>query len=541
MGTLAARVDARIRAIPLPAWATSTLTLEVAFVAAVTVVAGWLRLWHLDTVPLGLHGDEAWTGLDARRVLDEGWIGPYVGSALGQPSGPLYFTALFFTFMAEDTQTVRLSQALLGVATIPMAYLAFRLMYDRTVASIAAVILAGLMWHLHLSRTGFMVTSWPLMEMAVLCALWPALRTRNTWLFLVAGGLLGLGVYTYNAYLLFVPVPFFALAWTLVREPDTRARVAFARPVLLFAAAALLAAMPLVNYATGHTDQYRSHQQSVGLLDSEAWKDAGWGDRVEILWDRGEEWVRGLTEATSPDFGDGLAAEGTSVVHPLVFALALGGLGMALWRFRDPASGIVFGAVALLPLGALLTVGAGLYRRSEGLAPFVALLAALPLAWLWQRASRRRDVIRYAAYAVVIVACSYPGVVTARDYFGRVQDSGVIRYTFPFELDAASRYMDGLPADTKVYFYSSRWSFNYETRRFLAPDLRGEDRSREFRARAPADGALDFSTDELHGVLFVFVDSYLGEMDGVVALYPGGQIAVGARGEDVIFRAYYLP
>ena len=540
VGGLSARVE-RLRALPVPAWVTSALTLEIAFVAGVTFVAGWLRLWHLGTVPLGLHGDEAWTGIDARRVLDEGWIGAYVPSALGQPTGPLYFTALLFKFMAQDTYTVRFSQALFGVATIPLAYVAFRSMYDRAVASIAAVILTGLMWHLQLTRTGFMVTSWPFVEMAVLCAFWPALRTRKTWLFLLAGALLGLGVYTYNAYLLFVPVPFLALGWTLVREPGTRARVAFLRPVLLFSAMALLVAMPLVNYVSDHSDQYRQHQRSVGLLDSDEWKDAGWGDRTDVLWSRGKEWMRGLTEGETPDYGDGLGAAGVPVVHPLVFALALGGLGMALWRFREPASAIVFGAVLLLPLGALLTVGAGLYRRSEGLAPFVALLAALPLAWLWRRAGRRDDAIRYVAYAVVMIAAAYPGVVAVRDYFGKVQDSAVVRYTFPFELDAASRYMAGAPEGTQVYFYSARWSFNYETRRFLAPNLRGEDRSREFRAKAPPDGALDFSTERGHGVLFVFVDNYLGEVDTVVALYPGGEIAEGKRGPAMIFQAYYLP
>jgi len=516
------------------------MTLEIAFVAAVTFVAGWLRLWHLGTIPLGLHGDEAWTGIDARRVLDEGWIGPYVGSALGQPTGPLYFTALLFKFMAEDTSTVRLSQALFGVATIPLAYVAFRMMYDRAVASIAAVILTGLMWHLHLSRTGFMVTSWPFMEMAVLCALWPALRTRKTWLFLLAGGLLGLGVYTYNAYLLFMPVPFLALAWTVIREPDRRARLAFVRPIALFSLAALLVAMPMLRYVVDHTHDYRQHQESVGLLNSAEWQAAGPGGRAEILWDRGKKWVQGLTEGDVPDHGDGLGSAGAPVVHPVVFALAVGGLGMALWRFRDPASGIVFGAVALLPLGALLTVGAGLYRRSEGLAPFVALLAALPLAWLWQRASRRDDAIKYVAYAAVVIACSYPGVVAARDYFGKVQDSSVVRYTFPFELEAASRYMDGVPPDTKVYFFSSRWSFDYETRRFVAPDAQGEDRSREFRRDVPSDAALDFAAENENGVLFMFLDVYLPEMDAVGALYPGGQIAEGRRGEDVIFRAYYL-
>src|ERR1700674_215736 len=82
---------------------------DIAIITAITLLAAVLRIWRLGTVPLGLHGDEAWTGLDARRVLREGWIGAYVPSAVGQPTGPLYFTALLFKFMPQTTFTLRLS------------------------------------------------------------------------------------------------------------------------------------------------------------------------------------------------------------------------------------------------------------------------------------------------------------------------------------------------------------------------------------------------------------------------------------------------
>ena len=40
---------------------------DVAIITSITLLAAVLRIWHLGAVPLGLHGDEAWTGLDARR------------------------------------------------------------------------------------------------------------------------------------------------------------------------------------------------------------------------------------------------------------------------------------------------------------------------------------------------------------------------------------------------------------------------------------------------------------------------------------------
>lgn len=75
------------------------------------VLAAIPRILFLANIPSGLHGDEAWTGLDARRILSTGIIEPYVGSALGQPTGPLYFTALIFKLFGDSIFWLRFSMA----------------------------------------------------------------------------------------------------------------------------------------------------------------------------------------------------------------------------------------------------------------------------------------------------------------------------------------------------------------------------------------------------------------------------------------------
>ena len=92
---------------------------ELGVVVLLTIAAGILRIYRVAEVPGGLPGDEALTGLDALRIVREGWIGPYVGSALGQTTGPLYFTALVFALSEPTTFTLHMSMALFGVATIP--------------------------------------------------------------------------------------------------------------------------------------------------------------------------------------------------------------------------------------------------------------------------------------------------------------------------------------------------------------------------------------------------------------------------------------
>ncbi|HXK34224.1 MAG TPA: glycosyltransferase family 39 protein [Dehalococcoidia bacterium] len=515
---------------------------EATVVAGITVVAALLRFWSIGTVPLGLHGDEAWTGIDARRILDEGWIGVYVDSALGQPSGPLYWTALLFTFLPETTTTVRFSMAVFGVATIPLSYVAFRLMFDRTTATFAALVLTVLYWHLHLSRLGFMVISWPFMEMAVLASLWLAMRRRSLWLFALAGAITGLGVYSYNAYLVFVPVPFIALLWTYAPWRGRPLRPRDAGAAAVFAVAALVAASPFLDYVRENRDEYEAHQRVVGVQHSERWKEAdALSAKADILWERFREWERGLVNGDRPDYGDGLAIQDQPVVDPTFALLALVGLVVAAWHWRRPAYATLLAAALLLPFGAVLTVGDGLFRRSLGLAPFVAVLAAIPLAWLWRRLARHPEPQRYAYLALVLLVPLFVGVRTTRDYFGPAQDSPPMRYVFPYQMDAASRYIAGLPEGTYVYFYSDRWPFGYETRRFIAPDAQGEDRSRTFGADTLVDDQPDLTTSRDRPVAFVFLDSYLPLADEVMQRYEEGSGTTARRGDEIMYRAWFVP
>jgi hypothetical protein len=99
--------------------------------------------------------------------------------------------------------------------------------------------------------------------------------------------------------------------------------------------------------------------------------------------------------------------------------------------------------------------------------------------------------------------------------------------------------MQSLPEKPYVYFYSSRWSFNYETRQYLAPDVDGEDRSREFgrvQGFGPA-GGLDRSLDSL----VMLLPPYTEALADVRRLYPGGQEVIRRDGDQVLFIAYHLP
>ncbi len=505
--------------------------MDLATLAVLTVIAAILRVVLLDKIPGGLHGDEAWTGLDAQRVLDEGWIGPYVTSALGQPSGPLYFAAPFVGVFGHTVFSVRLAMAVLGIATIPLAYLTFRVMFDRPLATFAALLLAVSMWHLHYSRIAFMVISWPLAELATLLFLFLGLRTRRWLFFGLAGLALGLGVYTYNAYPIFaVPLALF-LIWAALWQRG-RGLLRFGGQVGLMIALAVLAALPLILYAADPDNGYLNHHHAVSLMETDQWESSGLLDRADLVLDRTRDFISATFWSGAPDNADGAGAE--AMVDRVSLVLMVAGIGVLLWRWRRLASVAVLLMVAVIPLGTIMSVQ-GTFRQTLGMVPFLAALAAAPLDLWWERSKRLSAVWRRASYvgvALVLAAICY---LNFSFYFGEYRDTDLARFTFGYELADASRYLNDLPGDPYVYFYSDRWSFDYETRRYLAPDREGEDRSDVF-------GTFSLTRDRDGEVVYLFFAPYLDRIDEVERLYPGGTRYESLSSDGAVeFSAYVLP
>ena len=506
---------------------------ELAFVFALTVVTAVPRLVLLDSIPSGLHGDEGWTGLDAQRVLNEGWIGPYVKSALGQPTGPLYFAAPFVDVFGDSIFAVRFPMALLAIATVPLAYLTFRLMFDRTLASFAALLLALSLWHLHYSRIGFMVISWPLVELLALSFLFLALRSGQPIAWALAGLALGAGVYTYNAYPVFpMAVGLFLVALALGKWGDDL--IAHTGGVAFMAAFALLAALPLLLYVVDSGDDYFAHHRVVSLFETPDWESGAFADRAGLLADSARDFAVAVFWNGAPDATDG--AGRVAMVDRLSLVLIAAGVVMFLRRWREPGRLFALIALVVIPLGAVVTGSVrGTYRQSFGLVPFLALLAAEPLAEVWRRAGDWRPSRRAMGRAGALALVAAVGFLSLRFYFGEWEDTRIARFTFAPELTAASLYLRDLDGDPFVYFYSERWAFRYETRRYLAAEREGEDRSREF-------GTFSLARDASRDVVFVFLPSYLEQADAVRRRYPGGTpVESRDEGGRVQFRAYELP
>jgi hypothetical protein len=410
-----------------------------------------------------------------------------------------------------------------------------RIMFDRTTGLFAAALLAIMPWHLHLSRIAFLVNSWPFIEMAILWVLFRVRRQPTIWGYAAVGALVGLGVYTYNAYALFVPVAAVPFLYDLVAARDRRARRAW----LVRSGAALLtalwAASFMAQYAARH-EEYYWHHRDVSVFNAKAWKEADWPGRANIFVTRAADWATGVVLGGRPDHGDALGERDHPLIDPLTTAAAAVGVLMALAGLRRVACGVLIAAVLVLPWGALLTVDDGLYRRTLGLVPFIALLAALPLAWLWKRAQAWGGVARLALGSTLAMAIGAVALRNVSDYFGPLQSGPEVSRIFPYQVDAAARAIARLPPETVVYLYSDRWGGRFETVRWWAPDTAIVDGSREYRERREPDTPIDFSAQPSRPTAFVLLGNYLPFIDQLRIRYPGADVQEESRNSEVLYR-----
>ena len=507
---------------------------ELLLVLLCTGVAAFLRIYRLADLPPGLHGDEAWTGLDALRIIDEGWIGPYVGSALGQPTGPLYFTAFVFKLSHASLFTLRLSMAILGVATVPLAYLLFRVGFGRWVAIFGMVALTFAYWHLHFSRISFMIISMPMMiGLAAVATLW-AMRSAKKWPWLIAGLVLGVGVYTYSGYLLFPVVVGIVLAVRLALH-RRQWRDLLLRYALL-AAGFVLIALPLIQFVVRSPDFYFSHARQVSFTRDPGFADAeNAGQKAEFVVKRAWGAFGELFRHPRIDFTDALGGRG--LLDPVLAVLAYLGLVVALTRWRSPphllaALAVIAGMTAVV----LTAANWGEMRRILVAVPFVYGLsgvAAMEIVLAGERLlgdpGRRVAVAGVAVSLVAVIGWNswyYFGDFVHRDHTRWVFVSDLVD-----SLDAAHR--SGTPGT--IYFYSARWSYNYETRLFLYPESVGIDRSKEF-------GTFSLNRLDSGPVTYVLLPPYERELEQLMRTYPGGTVAREYDDNGAVrFAVYSLP
>lgn len=499
----------------------------------IMALAAALRFWNLSGLPSGFHGDEGIVGNEARRILQSGSIGPYSTLSNGQPAGPIYLVAPLLHWLGNEIITVRLVPALVGTLSIAALFGLMRRFCDSKTALVGAFFLATLTWHIHYARIGFPLESWPFACLFIAWATLAALEKPHWKWWALAGWLNGCGVYVYNAHpLFFLAAASFALVYGARSNLSWPRKIAFAA---IYGASALVAANVLIRYALDPSHGYSAHFTLYSTFNQDSWHALpSFGAKIWFLAARYFGFWREAFAPTKVDYGD--AAGIVPLISLPVFALAVVG---AIAGRRDLLPRFSLWIVLVMPLAHVITVD-GFARRTFALAPFLCVLSAVGAAHIagWSR-SKTPLATKAATWGIAVLLVWTP-FATVKSYFGTFAQNPAQNWVFCEELTRSIAYMKTLPPTRPIYFYASRWSVNYDTRQFLAPDLNALDRSREFGAK---NGGFTPLAGHKRPV-WVLLGPYRAEIGALKKRFPGGKEVQGpfsATVKGASFVAYEAP
>ena len=428
------------------------------------LAAAALRFPDLHHTPPPIHYDEAANGVILREIAFAGYQPVFIPSYTGKDVLFFYLAGVVTRLGGSSVFTMRYTSALVSLLTIAATYwLGRELVRRRSVAVVAAAILAVTFWHILFSRLGFRAISEPLLQALTVAAIWRGLR-RDQWRWLVLGGLfLGLTAYTYLSARLFpIPLGLSLLLFFLNREQRTRRW----EQIGVIIAVAFLVLIPILLYFRQNPDAF---------------------------------WVR-ITQVAP--------AEGRQLTVGQSLLKSLGMLFVAgdpYWRYNDPGrpvfnwvwggfllAGVWFNVrqlfrarwdwqragwlfLLITPLIMLLPTALATGEivpsniRAIGILPFVMFWPALGLEWLVRDLvqPRRSTWLNGVMAGVVLLTLLVQGGLMADRYFRHWANRVDLFYESDGDIAAAAAWLDSYDTTNKA-IYAAAIHYRHPTAAFLS-------------------------------------------------------------------------
>lgn len=537
--------------------------------AGIMILAAFLRIYRLETMPSGIFIDQGMEGWSALRILHEHFFPVWEYDVWQNPGLLLYQLADWFLvlspFHKEPSQfTFYLFYSLLSLATFPLVYWTFRQLGGQRLALLGSYVLAVMYWNINFSRNGFPTIEVPFYTFGTLAFLLYALKpAKNTDFFqkasLVVALLFLVGVlpfmwFAYGSVLLpfhkgsligivvLLAIP----AWLVWEYRKLKERVPFLSMVIsgVFLGTGMYTyqtfkIVPILLVLIGLYELSQDPKRIFSL-----WKSI-LGFLAVALFLSFPFIQHTLTQgAIDRRVGD-------LIVHDKATFLANSArtLNMFNWhgdnmarhnlqdhRELDDVTGVlfIFGVVGslffirrrpwfygltgmiLLSVPCLLSIDAAHANRMLGVTPFIALLAALPLTVLWRRVRRWTGPSADWIFPALLVAPFYSMLVQNYDtYFNGMAKSNTTWREYAVEETAVAKL---IPENGDAYdYYLSPRFFNYYTVTFM-----GYFHPNRIHPLILPDALISHDAGGTRGMIFALEEGRTGLLDLLKYYYPNG-------------------
>ncbi len=557
--------------------------------AIILLLALFLRLWQIETLPSGLAHDEAYNGLDALTLLEggtfpifyEGWelyaeeahenlpirnthLPLFFEGNYGREPATIYLMAASIWLFGPTLTALRIVPAILGVLAVLGTYLAASALLASSTHSngadnhavesplfvlaplLAAFTMAVLYPAITFSRYGVRAMAFvPLETLAIYC-FWRGIqasekssREKNGQAtfqaialgdfkprwFIVAGLSLGLGFYTYAAAR-FLPVLFIVFIFYWYWRDRTILAKQWANLAVMILSG-FIAVLPLFIFLFRHP--YYLLQRSRVVANR------GGGTHP------GQPWITWLSNMGR--VGVGLIIKGdTNLRHnlpgrpfldPIQAILMVAGIGGIIWRrYRLREMFLIFWlAIMLLP--GILSGDAPHFGRLIGILAPIAILLAIGAVWVadvaYERLAGRSDHVIIVIGSILMILFLFSATIATRDYFQIYAGKPELANVFQLSDWQLGQYAATLPEEAIVYLTP-----NQQKMATIYYALGGQrDRLRSFHS---PQGSLTPAGQPGRESIFLIRPSAESVFDRLTKLFPGGVVDKSAPS----FHAFWL-
>lgn len=355
--------------------------------AGIVLIGAFFYFYRLDAIPAEMTSDHAEKILDTYDIL-HGTYSIFFERNTGREPLQFYMNALVVALGIAplDMIALKIVGAFAGVLAIPGVFLLGRELFDDDIGLVAAFFFAVSIFPLAIARVGLRYPLSPLFVAWTCFFLVRAVRRRSRNDFLLAGLMMGLGLNGYSPFRVVVLLAFVWIAlWLLWNFVPTRDLWRFLKDTALMFGAALLVFVPLLRYISEHPGNF-AYRMATRLTSLEEplhgdpfltflnnnWRAFGMFNlRGDVVWVN-----------TVPN---------VPVVDWMIGACFLLGVlygAYRLLRFREYPYALMFSALFVLLLPSTLALAFPEENpsvvRAGGVAPFIMLFAAVPLA-IWRK------------------------------------------------------------------------------------------------------------------------------------------------------------
>ena len=487
----------------------------------ILILALFVRVYNISTIPYVLGGDEASQGLEAIRVLEGQISNPFTTGWLGVPTMSFYLNSITVNLFGRTIFGLRIVWAFVGTAAVLTTFLLVRRVSNTAIGLMTATLLATYHYHIHYSRLG---SNQIADTFFVSLALWLLVRSLDgtrlgklDWY--LTGAISALALYFYAGARLTPVLIIGILVYHLILNPKRIFNQWRGISAMVFAF--LVVGGPMLQYAYRFPLDFNARINQTGIIQS------GWLMReIEIT---GQPMAMILLDQFRraallfnyyPDRTVWYGLE-RPLLDPLFGALFLLGLLYASVRILTGHADRKFAPIVLwwwagMLLGGMLTESPPSSQRLITLAIPVCFIIALTLFRLVDLTKEwAPPAWRYTFFLIALIGF---GTISLTTYFTNFTPKRSYGGPNAYLATAASEIINNDPSIGRAYVLGAPNIFwGFATFPFLAPQVVADDIEEPLLA-PPNDAVLD----PTGGTIFIVHRNRLNELEYLIDAYPKG-------------------